>query len=64
MSLAKVRKAGRSLVVTLPRELVELIKIRAGEVVELTVRKPGKDYFGALRGIGHFMAEDELKAHD
>ncbi len=60
--LAKTRKVGGSLVVTLPKELVETQKIRENEYVEVTVKKCRKDGFGMLRGISPFTAEDELKS--
>jgi len=62
--LAKTRKVGGSLVVTLPKELVESEKIREGEIVEITVKKLRKKGFGILKGLGPFTVEDELKAHD
>src|SRR3972149_9699831 len=58
-SLTKTRKVGGSLVVTLPKELVESQKIKEGEVVEVTVKKLRKAGFGSLKGIGPFTAEDE-----
>ena len=64
LGLAKTRKVGGSLVVTLPKELVESKKIREGEIVEITVSKVRKDGFGVLRGLTPFTAEDELTAHD
>ena len=64
MALAKTRKVGGSLVVTLPKELVESKKIKEGEIVEITVEKVRKDGFGVLKGIKPFTAEDELTAHD
>jgi bifunctional DNA-binding transcriptional regulator/antitoxin component of YhaV-PrlF toxin-antitoxin module len=63
-SLAKTRKVGGSLVVTLPKELVEGQKIKEGEVVEITITKFRKDGFGVLKGIKPFTVEDELTAHD
>jgi hypothetical protein len=62
--LAKTRKVGGSLVVTLPKELVEAEKIREGEVVKIKVKKLRKDGFGALKGVGPFTVEDELTAHE
>jgi hypothetical protein len=62
--LAKTRKVGGSLVVTLPKELVESEKIREGEVVEIRVKKLRKDGFGILRGVGPFTFEDELTSHE
>lgn len=34
-----------------------------GEMVEIRIRKVGKDLFGALEGMGPFTPEDELRAH-
>jgi hypothetical protein len=62
--LAKTRKVGGSLVVTLPKELVESKKIKEGEIVQIRVKKLRKDGFGALKGIGSFTADDELTAHE
>jgi len=62
--LAKTRKVGGSLVVTLPKELVESKKIKAGEIVEIRVKKLRKDGFGILKGVGPFTVEDELTAHE
>ena len=62
--LAKTRKVGGSLVVTLPKELVESEKIKEGEVVEISVKKLHKNGFGILKGVGPFTVEDELTAHE
>ncbi len=64
MSLVKVRKVGGSLVVTIPKEVVESEGIREGEVVMVDVRKAKKSFFGAASGVGSFTAEDELKTHE
>lgn len=64
MSLVKVRKVGGSLVVTIPKELVESEGISEGEVVMVDVKKVKKNWFGAAHGVGSFTAEDELKAHE
>lgn len=50
--------------VTLPKELVESVKIKEGEVIEISVKKLRKDGFGILKGVGPFTAEDELMAHE
>jgi bifunctional DNA-binding transcriptional regulator/antitoxin component of YhaV-PrlF toxin-antitoxin module len=62
--LAKTRKVGGSLVVTLPKELVESKKIKEGEIVEISIRKVRKEGFGILKGVGPFTVEDELQTHD
>jgi hypothetical protein len=63
-TLVKTRKVGGSLVVTLPKDLVEAKKIREGEIVEISIKKLRVDGFGALRGIGPFTSDDELKPHE
>jgi hypothetical protein len=63
-ALAKTRRVGGSLVVTLPKEAVEANKIQEGEIVEITIKKLRVDGFGALRGIGPFTPDDELKHHE
>jgi len=62
--LAKKRMVRGSLVVTLPKELVESKKIKEGEIIEISVKKLHKEGFGILKGMGPFTAEDELKSHD
>jgi hypothetical protein len=64
LPLVKTRKVGGSLVVTLPKELVEEKKIREGEVLEIIVRKVRKDGFGVFRGMPPFTIKDELTAHE
>jgi bifunctional DNA-binding transcriptional regulator/antitoxin component of YhaV-PrlF toxin-antitoxin module len=63
-ALVKTRRVGGSLIVTLPKEVTESKGIKEGEIIEITVRKLRVDGFGALRGIGPFTADDELKAHE
>jgi bifunctional DNA-binding transcriptional regulator/antitoxin component of YhaV-PrlF toxin-antitoxin module len=64
MALAKARKVGGSLVVTLPKELVESKKIKEGEIVEITVKKIRKDGFGVFKDMSRFVPKDELTAHE
>ena len=59
--LTKTRKVGGSIVVTLPKELVETQKIRENEFVEVTVKKCRKNGFGVLKNMAPFTVEDELK---
>jgi len=64
MSVVKTRKVGGSLVITLPKKLVESKKIKEGEIVEITVKKVKIDGFGVLKGMKPFTAQDELTTHD
>jgi len=64
MSMAKTRKVGGSLVITLPKELVESKKIKEGEIVEVTVNKVRKNGFGVFKGLTPFTIKDELTAHE
>jgi len=64
MSLVKARRVGGSLVVTLPKEVVESKKIRDDEILEITVKKVTKDGFGVLRGMTPFTVKDELRFHE
>jgi len=64
MALVRTRKVGGSLMVTLPKELVDEKRIREGEILEVIVKKVKKDGFGAIRGMSSFTAEDELRAHE
>jgi hypothetical protein len=60
--LTKTRKVGGSIVVTLPKEIVDLQQIKENEYVEITVKKCRKDGFGILKGMAPFSVEDELKS--
>jgi len=64
LALTRVRKVGGSLVVTIPREVVEEEGVKPGELVNVEIRKTRKSFFGAARGIGPFTVEDEMKDHD
>lgn len=63
-SQTKTRKVGGSIVVTLPKAIVESQQIKEGEIIEISVKKVRKDGFGILKGVGPFSAEDELTSHD
>jgi bifunctional DNA-binding transcriptional regulator/antitoxin component of YhaV-PrlF toxin-antitoxin module len=60
--LTKTRKVGGSIVVTIPKEVVDLQQIKENEYVEITIKKCRKDGFGILKGIAPFTVEDELKS--
>ena len=58
---SKTRSIGGSLVVTIPANIVKNERLKENELVEVEINKLKKDYFGALKGIGSFTEEDELK---
>ncbi len=64
MALAKVRRVGGSLVVTIPKEMAEVEGLKPGETVNVEVRRAKKSYFGIARGIGPFTQREEMKDHD
>lgn len=64
LALAKVRKVGGSLVVTIPKEVAEAEGLQVGGLVRIEVKKVRRSWFGAARGVAPFTAEDELRAHE
>ncbi len=62
-ALAKARKLGGSIIVTIPKEIVDEEGIRNGETVRIAVEKIKKSGFGAFKGIGPFTKEDEFDEH-
>ncbi|MBI5222864.1 AbrB/MazE/SpoVT family DNA-binding domain-containing protein [Candidatus Micrarchaeota archaeon] len=62
--LSKARSVGGSLVVTIPKEIVETQELHEGDLVELEVQKSRKSFFGIARGIASFTSDDELVAHE
>jgi len=60
-SLARTRKIGGSLVVTIPKEIVREEQLKENELIEIKVKKPRKDFFGALKGIGSFTKADRME---
>ena len=63
-AIVKTRRVGGSVMATLPKNVVESLGIRDNELVRLDIKKPGKDFFGKLKGIGRFTRADKLDAHD
>jgi len=47
-----------------PREVAEEKGVKAGELVNVDIRKTRKSFFGGARGIGPFTVKDEMKDHD
>jgi antitoxin component of MazEF toxin-antitoxin module len=64
LALAKVRRVGGSLVVTIPNELAQKQDLKPGQLVDIEVRKAKKSFFGMDRGIGPFTRDDQATDHD
>ncbi|MBI4018404.1 MAG: AbrB/MazE/SpoVT family DNA-binding domain-containing protein [Candidatus Aenigmarchaeota archaeon] len=62
-AIVRAKKIGGSLMVTIPKEIVEEESIRENQLVEIEVKRKRKDFFGALKGIGPFTKEDEFDTH-
>ena len=60
-SLAKTRKIGGSLVVTIPKTIVEEEDLIENQIVKIDVKKIKKSGFGMFRGLGKFTKEDKFK---
>ncbi len=60
MILTKTRAVGGSLMVTLPKEIVEKEGLRKNELVKIEVKKARVSGFGISKGIGQFQPEDEF----
>ena len=63
-TIAKTRKVGGSLVITIPSEIVKTQSLNEEQWLEIDVKKHKTDYFGALKGIGKFTKEDRMQDRD
>ncbi len=63
-ALAKAHRVGGSIMVRIPKEVVEQEDIKEGELLEVEVHKAKKDWFGATPEIPPFTREDELDVHE
>jgi len=60
-TLAKTRKIGGSLVITIPRIVVEEEGITEGNTVKLDIKSLKKSGFGISKGFVNFSKEDKFK---
>ena len=60
-TFAKTRKIGGSLVVTIPKAIVEKEAISENQTVILNIKKQKVSGFGLLKGIGSFSKEYKFK---
>src|SRR3990167_5321344 len=52
-SVTKLRKVGGSIVATVPKKIIELEGLTAGQTVKISVEKIRKSFLGAAKGIGN-----------
>ena len=60
-TIIKARKIGGSLIVTIPREIVEIEGIKENQFVEIEIQRPKKSFFGISKKISPFSKEDKFK---
>lgn len=60
-TLVKTRKIGGSLVITIPKTIVEEEGLTEGQTVKVNVKKLGKSGFGIFKDLGRFTKEDKFK---
>lgn len=61
--IVRTKKIGGSLMVTIPKEIVKQASIKENQVIEIDIRAKRRDFFGSMKGIGHFTKKDELDTH-
>ena len=62
-AIAKTRKIGGSLVVTIPKTIVNEISLHENQTIEINIKKVRKSGFGILKGKGPFIEERKLKGN-
>ena len=61
-TLVKARRLGGSIVVRIPKEIVDLEGIMPGETLGINIKKVRKSWFGAFKGFKQFTKEEEFDA--
>jgi len=60
-TIARTRRIGGSLVVTIPSSVVKEKQLEENEMVDFVVQKRKINGFGALKGIGSFTKRDRME---
>ena len=63
-AVIKAKRVGGSIMVRIPKEVVDQEDIREGDMIEVEVSKAKRSYFGTTPGIGPFTREDKMRDHD
>ncbi len=58
-SITRLRRIGGSLVVTVPKKLIDVERLSSGQLVRIIVAPAKKSFFGVARGIGSFTKGDK-----
>jgi len=59
-TIQKTKRIGGSLMVRIPKDIVDNEHIQQGDVIQLDIKKLRKDWFGAFPGIAPFKKEDRM----
>lgn len=63
ITIQRAKKVGGSVMVRIPKEIVELEDIKEGEAVQIDIQKIKKDFFGISRGMSPYnKAEDRARS--
>lgn len=56
-AVARAKKIGGSIMITIPKEIVKEENIKEGELINVDIFRSRKSYFGILKGIGPYKRE-------
>ena len=59
-AIVRTRKLGGSLIVTIPNDAVKKMDLKENELIELSVRRPKKSYFGICKNVSAFTGADRF----
>ena len=61
-TIQRAKKIGGSLMIRIPKDIVDIEGIHEGEAVEIEIKKVRKDWFGAMPGLSPFTKKDRMKS--
>lgn len=61
--IQRTKKIGGSLMIRIPKEVVDIEHIHEGEPVQVEIQKIRKDWFGAFPSLKPFTKEDRMHSH-
>ncbi len=59
--ISKTRKVGGSLMITIPKNIVEIERIQENQTLVLELKKTNISGFGISKGIGPFTKESKFR---